>query len=178
MIQPPTTFTTPRVILRSPTLGDAEAIFHAYAQDPEVTRYLNWSPHTSVETTRAFLDHCITARQQGTSFAWVITWRMTAQCLGMINLKIKGFEAVLGYGLARNVWGQGIMPEAAATLVEWALAQPSIYRVCAVCDWENIASARVMEKIGMQREGLLRRGVLHPNISAEPRDCWLDAKVK
>ena len=51
-------------------------------------------------------------------------------------------------------------------------------RVWAVCDVDNTASARVMEKIGMTREGLMRRGVLHPNSSSEPRDCWLYAKVK
>jgi RimJ/RimL family protein N-acetyltransferase len=43
---------------------------------------------------------------------------------------------------------------------------------------ENIASARVMEKAGMAREGLLRRYVVHPNISAEPRDAYLYAVVR
>jgi len=70
------------------------------------------------------------------------------------------------------------MPEAAQAVVEWALAQPSIYRVWAVCDVDNLASARVLEKIGMQREGLLHRHIIHPNISAAPRDCWCFAKVK
>jgi [ribosomal protein S5]-alanine N-acetyltransferase len=177
-MQPPETFSTTRLLLRPPVRADAEAIFRAYAHDPEVTRYLIWRPHADVETTYAFVDHCLTAWREHTSFSWIITWRTTGQLLGMISLRIKGFEAVLGYGLARAVWGQGIMPEAAHTLVEWALAQPPIYRVWAVCDWENRASARVMEKIGMQCEGLLRRGVLHPNVSDEPRDCWLYAKVK
>jgi [ribosomal protein S5]-alanine N-acetyltransferase len=50
--------------------------------------------------------------------------------------------------------------------------------VWAVCDVDNTASARVMEKIGMLREGLMRRDVLHLNLSSEPRDCWVYAKVK
>jgi [ribosomal protein S5]-alanine N-acetyltransferase len=70
------------------------------------------------------------------------------------------------------------MTEIVRVLIDWALSQPSIYRVSAVCDSENLASARVMEKAGMQREGLVHRGVLHPNISDEPRDCWLYAKFK
>jgi ribosomal-protein-alanine N-acetyltransferase len=70
------------------------------------------------------------------------------------------------------------MPEAAQAVSDYVLEQPAMYRVWAVCDVDNTASARVMEKIGMQREGLMRRGVLHPNISSEPRDCWLYAKVK
>ena len=68
--------------------------------------------------------------------------------------------------------------EAASAVVDWALAQPQIYRVWAICDHENLASARVMEKIGMQREGLMRRGIVHPNISDEPRDCWVYARVR
>ena len=70
------------------------------------------------------------------------------------------------------------MPEAAQALTEFVLQQSAMYRVWAVCDVENTASARVMEKIGMLREGLMRRGVLHPNISSKPRDCWVYAKVK
>jgi ribosomal-protein-alanine N-acetyltransferase len=50
--------------------------------------------------------------------------------------------------------------------------------VWAVCDVDNLASARVLEKAGMGREGRLRRWVLHPNVSAAPRDCWCYAHVK
>ncbi|MDP9309700.1 MAG: GNAT family N-acetyltransferase, partial [Chloroflexota bacterium] len=88
------------------------------------------------------------------------------------------FSVSLGYVLMRAAWGQGLMPEATAAVMNWALAQPEIFRVWALCDIENRASARVLEKVGMQREGLMGRGVLHPNISDEPRDCWLYAKVK
>jgi [ribosomal protein S5]-alanine N-acetyltransferase len=69
------------------------------------------------------------------------------------------------------------MPGAAGIVSAWALAQPSIYRVWAICHYENRPSARVLEKIGMHCEGLMRREMLHPNLSAEPRDCWLYAKL-
>ena len=46
------------------------------------------------------------------------------------------------------------------------------------CDVENKASARVLEKVGMQREGTLRRYIVHPNISPEPRDCFVYSKVR
>ena len=70
------------------------------------------------------------------------------------------------------------MTEALEPLVNWAIAQPDIYRVWAVCDIENLASARVLEKLGMTREGRLHRWLVHPNISDEPRDCFCYAKVK
>ena len=84
----------------------------------------------------------------------------------------------LGYVLARFYWGNGYMTEAVQGLVHWALKQKQIYRIWAVCDVDNIASARVMEKAGMQREGILRRWSVHPNLSPEPRDSYCYAIVK
>lgn len=175
---PPTTFTTARLSLRTPIATDAEAIFQAYAQDPAVTRYLVWRPHRDLSETQAFIERCLVSWQQQTEFPYVITAKENSQLLGMLTLRIADFAAAIGYGLRRSAWGQGIMPEAAGMVTDWALAQPSIYRVWAICDYENQASMRVLEKIGMQCEGLMRRGVLHPNLSDKPRDCWLYARVK
>jgi RimJ/RimL family protein N-acetyltransferase len=49
---------------------------------------------------------------------------------------------------------------------------------CRVMGVENITSARVLEKIGMERKGMLRRYIIHPNISSEPRDCFMYSKVR
>lgn len=78
----------------------------------------------------------------------------------------------------KKYWGQGYMSEAARAMVDWALSQDEIFRVSATCDISNIASARVMEKAGMQREGILRRHTIHPHLSPEPRDVYIYAKVK
>ena len=74
--------------------------------------------------------------------------------------------------LARPFWRRGLMTEALAEVARWAMGQPEIWRIGAVCDTENLASARVMEKSGMIREGVLQRWMLHPNVSLEPRDCF------
>jgi [ribosomal protein S5]-alanine N-acetyltransferase len=58
------------------------------------------------------------------------------------------------------------------------LARPSIWRIWAVCDVDNLASARVLEKAGLQREGTLRRYIIHPSASLEPRDVHLYARVR
>ena len=65
-----------------------------------------------------------------------------------------------------------------AAVVDWALTQQGLWRIWAVCDVQNPASARVMEKAGMQREGVLRRWITHPNVSHEPRDCLCYALVR
>jgi RimJ/RimL family protein N-acetyltransferase len=70
------------------------------------------------------------------------------------------------------------MTEVVRAVNDWALAQPEVHRVWAVCDVDNLASARVMEKAGMAREGKLRRWAVHPNLSTEPRDFWCYARVK
>jgi [ribosomal protein S5]-alanine N-acetyltransferase len=96
----------------------------------------------------------------------------------MIRLQRHHHRAELGYVLARPYWNQGLITEALQPIIDWALTQPNIYRVWAVCDYENLASARVMEKVGMTYEGILRRWLIHPNMSNKPRDCFCYAKVK
>lgn len=141
-MRPPTIFETERLFLRPPILEDAETIFKLYAQDVEVTRFLTWKPHPDLETTRSVIRRQIEDWEQGTRFEWVITQSTDHQLLGMIGMRINRFESILGYVLARLYWGQGIMTEMVRTLIDWALAQPEIYRVSAICDWENLASAR------------------------------------
>ena len=70
------------------------------------------------------------------------------------------------------------MTEALTEIAGWAMRQDGIRRLGAVCDIDNLASARVMEKAGLAREGILRRWLVHPNISPEPRDCFSYAKCR
>ena len=70
------------------------------------------------------------------------------------------------------------MTEVLTEVVNWALSLPLIFHIGAVCNVENIGSARVMEKAGLVREGLLRRWLMHPNISDEPRDCFSYARAR
>jgi RimJ/RimL family protein N-acetyltransferase len=177
-MKPPSLVVTDRLLLRPPVSQDAEAIFQGYAQDAEVTRYLTWLPHRDIETTRNFVQWAIAAWQGEHRFPWVVTVKDTQHVIGMVECRPHDFHVSLGYALARPYWRQGLMSEAVQAIVDWGLAQPPIYRVWAICDKENIASARLLEKVGMQCEGLLRRSVIHPNLSRQPRDCWLYAIVK
>lgn len=70
------------------------------------------------------------------------------------------------------------MTEALIEVSRWALSEPTIWRIESCCDLENRASARVMEKAGMACEGIARRLTILPNMSSEPRDCFIYAKVK
>ena len=169
---------TPRLHLRRPVPTDADRIFRTYAQDHEVTRYLEWVPHTCVETTRQFIAFCQDRWAASVAFPYVITRKQDGELLGMIELRPKGHSATFGYVLGRSYWGSGFMPEAIDATVKITLAFPTIYRMAATCDVDNKASARALEKSGFSREGLLRRYTIHPNISPEPRDSLLYALTK
>ena len=177
-MRPPSILETQRLILRPPRLEDAQVIFNLYTQDDEVTRYLIWEPHKRLDTTVQLIEHCMEMWEKDQAFPWIITRRADDQVLGMIELRAAAFKAELGYVLARQFWGSGIASEAAKVVVDWAITRPGIFRVWAVCDVDNAASARVLEKAGMQREGILRRWMRHVNISQEPRDCICYARVK
>ncbi len=171
----PEIFETARLRLRSPRQQDAAVIFDTYARDPLVTRYLVWLPHQAIETTEKFIALCIEQRANASAFPYVITQKYDARLVGMIDFRPHQHGANLGYVLAKEYWGRGMMTEAARCVVEHAFTQKGLYRVQAFCDVENIGSARVLEKIGMRREGTLRRYVVHPAVSSEPRDCYLYA---
>ncbi|MEA2639158.1 MAG: [ribosomal protein S5]-alanine N-acetyltransferase [Chloroflexota bacterium] len=173
----PRALRTAQLALRLAEPGDAASIFAAYTQDPEVARYVTWRPHRSLADSEGFVHRCIACWEDGPAFPWFITRPEDGLALGNIELRLDGHMASIGYVLARGEWGQGYMSEAATAVVDLALALPGIYRVWAVCDVENGASARVMEHAGMQREGLLRRYMHHPNVSDEPRDVFIYAKV-
>jgi RimJ/RimL family protein N-acetyltransferase len=177
-MKPPELIETRRLVLRIPSLADAEAIFNSYAQDHNVLRYLTWLPHENIQETEGFLADCIVAWKNASRFPYVIVLRESDEVIGMIEIRIDGFKADVGYVVSRRHWGKAIATEALRSLADWALKQEAIYRLWALCDVDNLASARVLEKAGMQREGLLRRQIIHPNISDEPRDCYCYAAVK
>jgi [ribosomal protein S5]-alanine N-acetyltransferase len=178
MLKPPNILETPRLLLRLPVMSDAEPIFRKYAQDPQVTKYLVWRPHERIEVTREFVQDCILSWDRGNAFPWVAARKDDDEVVGMFELRVDQFRADFGYVIAREYWGCGYATEITRAVIEWVMRQGSIYRVWAVCDIENAASARVMEKAGLQREGVLRRYMVHPNISAEPRDVYCYALVK
>lgn len=172
----PSGFVTSRLRLRPIAAGDAEAIFAAYARDAEVTRYLTWRPHASLHETEALVAASIDGPAHRT---YVLTDPDGGSAFGAFDLRAPAAGHLsFGYVLARAHWGQGLMTEALTPVVHWALARPGIWRIGAVADIDNIASARVMQKAGLVREGILRRWLVHPSLSAAPRDCVSYAAVR
>ena len=173
---PPESFATARLILRKPRAEDAPLIFAAYAQDPDVTRYLTFRPHRDLNDTHEAIGRFLENWHTGKSYSWLIFRRDPEELIGAIAAREdQGIN--VGYLLAHPFWGQGFMSEALGVIVEWAFSAPSIFRVWAVCDLENDASARLLERNGFRQEGVLKKLSLHPNVSDIPRDCYCYAKT-
>jgi RimJ/RimL family protein N-acetyltransferase len=174
----PDGFETARLILRPVARGDAPAIFAGYAQDPEVVRYLMWRPHQKLAETEAYIAECLAAAPNK-SRTYALMERTEGRLLGAFALRRpEPHRLDCGYVLARPSWGQGLMTEALTEVTLWAMRQDDIWRIGAFCDCGNVASARVMEKAGLELEGILRRWLVHPNVSTEPRDCFSYALVR
>jgi ribosomal-protein-alanine N-acetyltransferase len=178
MLRPAIRWETARLAARPPTSADAQLVFEHYACDPAVAKYMTWRPHRNVKETLEFLRRCEHVWVDGSAFPWSLWVKGTGDFAGLLEIRIRGSTVDLGYALSRRWWRQGLMSEALQSVVQWALAQPEIYRVWATCDIENVASARVLERVGMEREGVLRRWLVHPNLSEMPRDCLCYSVVK
>ena len=177
-LNPPALLETGRLHLRRPQIEYAPLIFESYAQDSEVTRYLCWRPHQSLDDSVKAMEDRLRDWNEGREYAWFIFERTSNRLIGSIAARMEGPRVNLGYVLSRPVWGNGYMTEAAKAVISWAFSFPTVYRVWALCDVENLASARVLEKAGMTREGTLKQFGVHPNITTAPRDCYSYAIVR
>jgi [ribosomal protein S5]-alanine N-acetyltransferase len=193
-MQWPRQIDTPRLCLRDPRPADAPDMFAAYAGQAEVLRYLGWRPHASVADTARHIGFETHRWLKGSAWVWVMTMRepkvpaspasKTSPVFGQIELvpmshpSEQAHHLRLGYMMAPAQRGQGLMTEALQALLPLALAQPGVWRVDALCDVDNPASAAVLARVGMQREGCLRRVVRHPLAADTPRDAWVYALTR
>jgi ribosomal-protein-alanine N-acetyltransferase len=96
-------------------LDDAEAMF-AYASDPEVTRYVLWDTHRSIEDSKSFLRSAVEGYERGDFGGWGIVLKDEGAFVGTCGVDAgyspEHARAELGYVLSREHWGKGLMPEA------------------------------------------------------------------
>ncbi|MCB1124173.1 MAG: GNAT family N-acetyltransferase, partial [Verrucomicrobiae bacterium] len=138
-----------------------------------------FEPYSQLEDLESWLAQTILEWEDHPGVMYVLFDRENPnQILGSFSIRMEGFRAEIGYLVAKPYWGKGYMTEVMQHWVDWALEQPGLFRVGALCDVDNPASARVMEKVGMEREGILRRYSVHPNLGPEPRDVFCYAKTR
>lgn len=163
---------TERLLLRRPRPSDAQVIFHRYASDREVTRYLSWPTHRSVADTLAFLSMSDDEWQRWPAGPYLVFSRENgkpATLLGSTGLFYKGpARAVTGYVFAREAWGKGYATESLRAMVDVA-RQTGVERLEAICHAEHTPSARVLEKCGFTREEVHREHFVFPNLKPQKK---------
>lgn len=167
----PERFETTRLLLRPPIRSDAAAILSTYAQDQEVTRFLPWEPLSSLHEAELGTVARIERHLSGEEFSWIIASSESGELMGMITAVHRNLFLECGFALGRAYWGKGYAAEALAAVSRWAATQTEVFRIWACCDAEHVACARVLEKAGFNRYGMLRRWRVHPAFGAAPRDC-------
>jgi ribosomal-protein-alanine N-acetyltransferase len=144
---------TPRLRLRPFQPGDLEAI-HAVYSDPEVMRWVGTGPVADPGASERMLEsYAAHQRAHGFSF-WAVEERSSGALLGDAGLhRTVGGEVELGYTLGRAWWGRGYATEAARAWLDAAFGKLGIEEVVALAEPPNAASLRVLEKLGLRREG-------------------------
>jgi [ribosomal protein S5]-alanine N-acetyltransferase len=159
--QPFPVLETNRTHLRMITDEDAEDMFN-YCKNPEVSRYTVWDTHQSIEDTKqfiAFVKHRYESQRVG---PWGVVDQAAGRMIGscsFVNWDNRNRRAELGYVISHDYWNMGYMTEVIQRIIEFGFMEAGLIRIEARCHPDNRGSARVMEKCGMQYEGLLRRNI-------------------
>ena len=177
------TLYTPRLLMRLPRYRDAKE-FHAYACDPLVARYVFWDAHTSLRQTRSTLRGIIARNRLANLTTFAIIRQSDSRMVGTIGLVWREMEtnnAEVGFSIAHECWGQGLMTEALEAFLYYAFVQMGLSRVEAQHDLRNPASGRVMQKAGMRLEGRMRERLYYKGERADAalyaalREEWLNS---
>ena len=169
------TLPTKRLVLREFIKEDWTAV-HEYACDPEVVRYVEFGPNTEEETKdfirRATASHREKPRR---NHQFAVIRKEEDKLIGSCGLNVSNpdhKEAWIGYCFNRHYWKKGYATEAARRLLMFGFDELQLHRICATCDPQNKGSVRVLEKVGMRREGRLRE---HKWVKGRWRDSFLYA---
>lgn len=153
---------TERLVLREFCADDWVAV-HAYQRDPRYFEFYEWTERTEAdvrEFLQKFLDQ--QASEPRRKFQLAVTLRDGGSLIGNAGIRRKDaneFEADIGYEISHERWRKGYATEAARALVAHGFETMRLHRISAMCNAENAASVRVLEKTGMRQEGRLRDSV-------------------
>ena len=150
---------TPRVRLRRYRADDAHAMYALYS-DPVVMRYWSFPPWVELAQARTYLDRALAGMDSGEIFPWAIADRDSDRLIGaltLFSLHAEQLRAEIGYSLSPEFQGRGLAAEALRLGLAHAFDALGLLRVEADIDPRNNASWRLLERLGFQREGLLRK---------------------
>lgn len=140
---------TERLLLRRFEIGDAGDMFHTWANDEEVTKFMRWSAHKSVAETEQVVMGWVQNYVNDDCYHWAITIKATNALIGTIGMFCVSRHDMcyeVGYCVGREYWNNGYMTEALTAVLQFGLKQEHINRIEAYHSVNNPASGKVMQK--------------------------------
>jgi [ribosomal protein S5]-alanine N-acetyltransferase len=174
---------TARLVVRLVTPADLAALLVVHADD-EVTRYLPYATWTSPADAQAWFQRMAGIQATGTALQFVVVDKTSAAAIGtclLFRFDEAVAQAELGYVLGRRHWGRGCMHEALAALIDCAFDRLMLQRLEAKIDPRNVASTRVVLRLGFIQEGQTPQRVsatgetIRDEILSLSRDAWRGA---
>lgn len=184
-VRPQLPLKTQRLLLREFVEDDWQPI-HSYTSDPEVFRYVEGGPLND-QQTRVSIEKAIASQREDPrlDFRLAVALKEEGKVIGDARIRILDpnlhpvyrllGQAYIGFYFNRHYWRKGYASEVAQVLLSFGFDQLRLHRIFAWCDAENLASARVLEKVGMRREGVLRKNW---TVRGEWRDAFLYAMIE
>ena len=155
-----TVLNTPRLVLRPFEVGDAGAMYRNWASDSEVTRFLMWPTHESVEESRKILEDWTSRYVEKDYYHWAIVLRDNAGepvgSIAVVEKDDKTKMAHIGYCIGQKWWNRGITSEALGAVMHYLFTEVGMNRIESRHDPNNPNSGKVMLKCGMKNEGTMR----------------------
>ncbi len=153
------TFETNRLLIRKFSVSDADD-YYFVASDPIVTSQTTWERNNYIEEYIKYIQRVLDKYKNHEGFHWGIVYKSNGKLIGRTGLiKIDQIhnKAELGYVLSKDYWNEGIITEATEQIVRYGFSELGLNRSEARCNFNNSGSYRVMEKLGMVLEGVLRK---------------------
>ena len=131
--------------------------FNRLASNPNVTTWIGWEPHKSVDETAEFVKQLTEGYERGTCMTWAMCDKETDKFMGLVSfvhVKEKNFSGEVGYWIGEEYWNKGYTTEAMKKIIGYAFETLGLHRITAGHCVENLPSGRVMVKLGMKFEGV------------------------
>lgn len=181
MPKPLPILTTDRLILRPLTMTDAADVF-AYAYDPEITKFLTWEAHKTIEESKQFISNIIADYHHKPWGPWAIVDKSLNDVIGTITIDQNEPNAAaehrfyLGYCLGKEYWGKGLMVEAANKVINHIFLTTDAIEIVAWVQTGNHQSERVLEKVGMRKDSTGTKQVSSKG-ELVTLECWFIKKL-
>jgi ribosomal-protein-alanine N-acetyltransferase len=147
---------TERLFLRPPSIDDEEELYHLMS-DSNLTRFLTWEPHTSIETTKSLIQNLIVAQQNDKGYHWCVC--LTDEIIGLVSLidvkrKIRTWtlnRAELSYWIGTHFQGKGYATEACKKVIEFGFSKLDFHKIIVAHAAENIESKSICKKLNFSQ---------------------------